>query len=58
MFLYWAKLRGAYWLEDFKRSPEQQQQFMQNVQGIAAAQSTGDAAGDVQVAQAAGQPPV
>jgi hypothetical protein len=55
MFLYWAKLRGAYWLEDFKRSPEQQQQFMQNVQGIAAAQSTGDAAGDVQVAQAAGQ---
>ena len=50
MFLYWAKLRGAYWLEDFKRSPEQQQQFMQNVQGIAAAQSTGDAAGEGQIA--------
>jgi hypothetical protein len=28
MFLYWAKLRGAYWLEDFKRNPEQQQQFL------------------------------
>lgn len=38
MFLYFAKLRGAYWLEDFKRSPEQQQQFMQTVQQTAAAQ--------------------
>jgi hypothetical protein len=38
MFLYFAKLRGAYWLEDFKRSPEQQQQFMQTMQQTAAAQ--------------------
>jgi hypothetical protein len=39
MFLYWAKLKGAYWLEDFKRSPEQQQQFMQTVQGMANAET-------------------
>lgn len=31
MFLYWAKLRGAYWLEDFKRNPAQQQQFLQTL---------------------------
>jgi len=29
MFLYWAKIKGAYWLDDFKRNPEQQQQFLQ-----------------------------
>lgn len=28
MFLYWAKLQGAYWLEDFKRNPDQQNQFI------------------------------
>lgn len=39
MFLYFAKLRGAYWLEDFKRSPEQQQQFLATVQQTAAAQA-------------------
>jgi hypothetical protein len=38
MFLYFAKLRGAYWLEDFKRSPEQQQQFMQTLAQTQAAQ--------------------
>jgi hypothetical protein len=38
MFLYWAKLQGAYWLEDFKRSPEQQQQFLQTLQQTSAAQ--------------------
>lgn len=32
MFLYWAKLRGAYWLEDFKRNPEQQKQFLGTLQ--------------------------
>ncbi len=32
MFTYFAKLRGAYWLEDFKRSPEQQQQFLNTLQ--------------------------
>lgn len=32
MFTYFAKLRGAYWLEDFKRSPEQQQQFLSTLQ--------------------------
>jgi hypothetical protein len=45
MFLYWAKLRGAYWLEDFKRNPAQQQQFLSAVQGMAGAQATGEAAG-------------
>lgn len=38
MFLYFAKLRGAYWLEDFKRSPEQQQEFLKTVRSTAAAQ--------------------
>jgi hypothetical protein len=28
MFMYWMKLKGAWWLEDFKRSPEDQQKFM------------------------------
>jgi hypothetical protein len=28
MFLYWMKLRGATWLEDFKRDPQKQQQFI------------------------------
>jgi hypothetical protein len=31
MFLYFAKLRGAYWLEDFKRDPAAQQQFLNTV---------------------------
>lgn len=38
MFLYFAKLRGAYWLEDFKRNPQQQQEFLNTVQQTAAAQ--------------------
>lgn len=37
MFLYFAKLRGAYWLEDFKRDPAQQQQFLQTMQQTTAA---------------------
>jgi hypothetical protein len=49
MFLYFAKLRGAYWLEDFKRSPEQQQQFMQTLAQTQAAQNPAD----MQQAQAA-----
>lgn len=39
MFLYWAKLKGATWLEDFKRNPEQQQQFLQTMQQTTAAQT-------------------
>ncbi len=39
MFLYWAKLKGAYWLEDFKRNPEQQQQFIQTLQQTSMAQN-------------------
>ena len=37
MFVYWAKLQGATWLEDFKRDPQQQQQFLQTVQQTSAA---------------------
>jgi hypothetical protein len=37
MFIYFAKLRGAYWLEDFKRSPQQQQEFLNTVQQTTAA---------------------
>ena len=39
MFLYWAKLKGAYWLKDFKRNPEQQQQFLQTFQQTSMAQN-------------------
>jgi hypothetical protein len=44
MFMYWAKLKGAYWLEDFKRNPQQQQQFLQATQATAAAQTPPEAA--------------
>jgi hypothetical protein len=39
MFMYWMKLKGAWWLEDFKRSPEQQQQFQQMLTQTSAAQN-------------------
>lgn len=39
MFTYFAKLRGAYWLEDFKRNPEQQQQFLSTLQQTTDAQT-------------------
>jgi hypothetical protein len=39
MFLYFMKLRGAYWLEDFKRNPQQQQQFLQTMAQTSAAQN-------------------
>lgn len=38
MFLYWMKLRGASWLEEFKRNEESKNQYMQNVARLAAAQ--------------------
>jgi hypothetical protein len=47
MFLYFAKLRGAYWLEDFKRNPQQQQEFMNTM-----AQTTAASNPQVQAAQA------
>jgi hypothetical protein len=52
MFTYWAKLRGAYWLEDFKRNPQQQQQFLASVRGMAGAQASGEAQGQVPPAAA------
>lgn len=39
MFTYWCKLRGAYWIEDFKRNPEQQQQFLSTLAQTSAAQN-------------------
>lgn len=39
MFLYWAKLRGAYWLEDFKRNPQAQRQALQTMAATAQAQN-------------------
>jgi hypothetical protein len=37
MFIYWSKLRGAYWIEDFKRNPEQQQQALDRIRATTAA---------------------
>lgn len=43
MFIYWCQLQGANWLDDFKRSPEQQQNFMNMLQQQTnAQQSTAD----------------
>ena len=39
MFMYWAKLQGAVWLDDFKRNPQQQQQFLSMTQQTMAAQN-------------------
>lgn len=50
MFLYWIKLKGGYWVEDFKRNPEQQKQFMQMLQ------QTTDAQEPTQPAQPQGVP--
>jgi hypothetical protein len=44
MFLYWAKLRGAYWLEDFKRNPEQQKTALETMRATAIAQNSEPAA--------------
>jgi hypothetical protein len=52
MFMYWAKLKGAYWLEDFKRDPAAQQQFLQTAQQTAMANNPN------QQEQAAAQPGV
>ena len=38
MFMYWAKLQGAVWLDDFKRDANAQQQFLQTVRQTTAAQ--------------------
>lgn len=44
MFLYWIKLQGATWVNDFKRDPQQQQQFLQTVQQTTAASTPPEAA--------------
>lgn len=48
MFLYWAKMKGAYWLEDFRRNPEQQNQFMDLYRQTSAAQTAQDPSNQVQ----------
>jgi len=40
MFVYWAKLKGANWLEDFKRDPQAQQQFLGNLKQTAQANAS------------------
>lgn len=37
MFLYWVKLQGATWVEDFRRDPAAQQQFLNTLQQTTAA---------------------
>jgi hypothetical protein len=37
MFLYWVKLQGATWVNDFKRDPAGQQQFLSTLQQTTAA---------------------
>jgi hypothetical protein len=49
MFLYWAKLKGANWLDDFKRDQNQQQQFMQTLQQTTAAQTPPDTSAQAQL---------
>lgn len=40
MFAYSLKLQGATWVNDFRRNPQQQQQYMQNVAATAAPTGT------------------
>lgn len=42
MMMYSFKSQGAYWLDDFKRNPDQQQQFLQTQQGMTNAQTSPD----------------
>lgn len=39
-FIYWCKAQGAQWLDDFKRSPEQSKQVMQQLAAYAQAENT------------------
>lgn len=39
MFLYWVKLQGATWVNDFKRNTDGQKQFLQTLQQTTAAQN-------------------
>lgn len=55
MFLYWAKLQGAYWLEDFKRDPAQQQQFLNVARQTALANNAGGEQSGQQVTNPAAQ---
>jgi hypothetical protein len=40
MFMYWMKLKGAWWLEDFKRTPEQQANFQTMLKQTAQSQAS------------------
>lgn len=39
MFLYWLKLKGATWLDDFRRDPQGQEQFLQQYRNFSEAQN-------------------
>jgi hypothetical protein len=39
MFIYWIKLKGGNWLNDFKRNPQQQQEFLNQFQATSMAQN-------------------
>jgi hypothetical protein len=39
MFIYWCKLKGANWIDEFKRDPAQQQEFLQQFQQTSMAQN-------------------
>lgn len=55
MMLYGFKSMGAYWLDQFKRTPEQQQQFMQQQAAMSAATAGPKANAEAQ--QVANTPP-
>lgn len=47
MFIYWLKLKGAWWLDDFKRTPEQTQKFMDMYRQASAASTAQDPSAQV-----------
>lgn len=55
MFTYFARLHGSSWLEDFRRNPEQQQQFLQTVAQTQAANNPAQMAQQQVAAQQAQQ---
>lgn len=62
MFLYWCKLKGAKWLPDFKRNPQQQQAAIQTLRQVNQAQNSSptdatENASNIAAAQATQQPP-
>ena len=58
MLLYSWKAQGAYWLDQFKRTPEQQQQYLQSVNATSNAEASPEKqAQATQIANTPPQPP-